>query len=711
MARLSKKYWEIRKNAFLQWKKGGTAKRFLPVLIIFAIALLTLLFILQQSLLKKYQALESVLIKDRNGEIISTLPNSKGAYSNYIQELPEEFKKLLIKKEDKFFYLHPGINPISIVRATVKYVFKNDAGGSSTITQQLAKNLLGNENDRTISNKFKELLYTASLEIFKTKKTILTMYANTVYMGNNVQGFNQAGIDYFGKKLPELSESEFLSLLATLSNPSTRNPWKLANKKSAEGLALRLGIDFDSYLTINDTPNAYIHNSATSFEFNSLKEACGESCTTTLDKELTERLREILSRNIYVAWNSGARNGAIVVIKLPENELLAIVGSPNPANESSGHGINMALEPRPIGSTAKPFIYLKAFEKGLRPYTLVEDREYKYPIATGYPLYPKNYDGLYHGTVTLHESLSNSYNVPTVKTLEYVGLPEFYTFLEQKLAFVPLRDLDSYQFGIALGGLEMDTLTLAHYFSLFPQRGVLQPLTLFLDRNDKKQTILPPMSRLSSETRVVDPSHTELVTRVLNDRKTGVEQFGLTSSLNLSQDNYAVKTGTSRDYHDSWTVGYTPDYVVAVWMGNAENEPLRQVTGQSGAGSVWNEAMELLINSDYNHRTPFVFDSVRTFLINDSLDFGLQDDVVEEHQNLLQEKSLILFPHSGDTILFEKTVSIPLRASVKVSWYINGIYLSSGLRATFSPTKAGSYRIEAKDGDRSETIVINVTAQ
>ncbi len=688
-----------------------STKKYKKILWAFAVlvtALLVLFFALEQTLLVKYQALESVLIKDRHGGIISVLPNAKGEYSNYLSELPKRFKQLLLKKEDGFFYFHPGVNPVSIGRASVKYLSGEGPGGSSTVTQQLVKNLLGNESDRTLGNKILELFYTFSLEIFMSKERILTMYANTVYLGNNIQGFGQASLDYFAKPLDGLNDSESVSLLATLSNPSAQNPWKPANKKTAATLATRLPVDFDPHFTINDTPDDYLHRSATSFEFDSLKQACERPCTTTLDKNLTERLRKILQRNITADWESGARNGAIVVIKLPENELLSIVGSPNPMGEANGHGINMAIEPRPIGSTAKPFVYLEAFERGLRPYTLVEDREYKYPIATGFPLYPKNYDGLYRGTVTLHQALSNSYNVPTVKALEYVGLPYFYNFLEQKLSFIPRQSLDHYQLGIALGGLEMDPLTLAYYLSIFPEQGLLKPLRLFANRSNQSQTILTPMSRVLEERRVADSKYTELVTKVLNDRKTGVEQFGLTSSLNLTQDNYAVKTGTSRDYHDSWTIGYTPDYVVAVWLGNAENEPLQHLTGQSGAGQIWNETMELLINSEYNHRTPLTFDSIKSFLINGSLDFGLPDDVISEHQNLMQENTLILSPHQGDTILFEPAISIPLRSSGEATWLVGGKIIGIGQAIDFRPTQTGVYQIKAQTRDRTETISIQV---
>jgi membrane carboxypeptidase/penicillin-binding protein PbpC len=670
-------------------------------------SILTLLWNLNRSLLDQYASLESTIMKDRHGEIIHISQNSKGNYAQYLDDLPPRFKELLRQKEDRFFYLHLGVNPLSVVRASARLIRKGTMGGSSTITEQLAKNLLGNEQHRSISNKLKEYAYTISLEIFLTKPQILLMYANTAYLGNQIQGFAEGSEVYFGKKLETLNDSELIVLLATLSSPSSQNPWRKENLQAARALASRLDVPF-SEDAVMITKNNYVHTSETYFELKSFSTPCSKTCLTTIDMPLTEKLREILRRNVDKGDEYGLRNGAIAVIKVPENELIALVGSPNTTNNSNGNLINMALEPRPIGSTAKPFIYLKGFEKGLRPYTLVDDREYKYPIATGFPLYPKNYDGTYRGLVTLHESLSNSLNVPAVKTLEYVGLPEFYDFLERDLSFMPLRELESYQFGIALGGLEMDPLTLAHYLSIFPQNGILKPLKLYT-RSDNEHYVHTPMSAHASEKKIASPEHVELVTRVLNDRKTGVEQFGLKSNLNLSQSNYAVKTGTSRDYHDSWTIGYTPDFVVVVWAGNAENEPLRHVTGQSGAGKIWNESMELLFNSEYNKRTPFSFSKTKGVYMGNSIDFGLPEDNMEDHRNLLEDGKLIITPHEGDTLRFEGNMVVPLTSRKNLEWYDKGRLLGSGNLVEFRPFRPGTYSIKAYDSQhRSETVTFTV---
>lgn len=668
--------------------------------------ILIFLYISAQHLIANYKNLESVRIEDRNGVTLTLLPNAKGAYVHYSNAIPPKIKKLLIKKEDRFFYFHPGINPLSTARALFKYSLGNHIGGASTITQQLVKNILGNEQDRSVANKAIEMFYAVSLELFTSKEDILTMYANTVYMGNQIQGLYGASELYFGKKLEDLDDTKIAMLLATLSSPSTENPWKGENATASRNLAKRIGVVFDPSLATITQKHPY--TPPKNFELASMQKICTATCKTTLDADLTNRLRKVLNKHVQQGWDAGARSGAIVVLKLPENELLAIIGTPNPESYESGQQINMAIQPRPIGSTAKPFIYLEGFKKGLRPYSLVNDREYKFPIGSGFPLYPKNYDGTYRGWITLHSALSNSLNVPTVQTLKFVGLNNFYDFLEHSLGFIPLQDLDTYQYGIALGALEMDPLTLAHFLSIFPENGVLKPVQLFMSGTTTPM-IATPMSKLTGEKKIADPALTALVSKVLHDRLSGVQQFGLASSLNLSQSNYAVKTGTSQDYHDSWTVGYTPDFLVVVWFGNPDNTPLKHITGQSGAGGIWHDAMELLMNSAYNKKTPLNFSEVEDFLIQGSIDFGISGDVVKEHRNLLPDETLILSPQNDDMYLKEARTSIPLISRENVSWYVNDEFLGMGTRISFFPPEARSYTIKAvSERGNSAHIIVQV---
>jgi membrane peptidoglycan carboxypeptidase len=685
-----------------RWMRLLAEKRYrdyaLGAIALGALGSFAVLYGASQELLKDYREFESVIIKDRNGETLTIAPNAYGEYDEFALSIPPRVRELLVEKEDRFFDAHPGVNPLSIMRAGFEYARGGTVSGASTITQQLVKNLLGHGQDRTVKNKLFEMLYALNLELFTSKDRILLMYANTVYMGNQLRGLSEASRAYFGKSLDTLEDSELVMLLATISSPSIQNPWKKENGTAAENLAIRLGVALAPEEE-ESAGGSRSYSPPRDFELASMKEECAETCTTTLDKDLTERLRSILKGHIQKTWDAGGRNGAIVVIKLPEAELLSMVGTSDTRGQIAGQQINMALKPRPIGSTAKPFIYLQGFEHGLRPYTLVNDREYKFPTAGGFPFYPKNYDGIYHGWVTLHAALSNSLNVPTVKVLQYVGLHDFYDFLEHRLEFIPLQDLDSYQYGIALGGLEMDPLTLAHLLTIFPLEGRLKPLTLYLDKDGSPGTMRTPMSGIVREKIVSDPALTELVTKVLNDRIAGVSQFGLASNLNLSQSNYAVKTGTSRDYHDTWTVGYTPDFLVVAWLGNAENTPLRQVTGQSGAGAIWHDSMELLMNSPYNKKTSLSFTRTEDVAVGGSIDFGLPEDVVLEHRDLITDDILIASPQTGDTFLFEPGMAISLVASETVSWFTDGLLLGEGTKISYAPPAPGEYSITAVDSD------------
>lgn len=660
---------------------------------------------LSHSLMSRYDALKSVEVLDRNGVAISVSPNTKGHYALYDTKLPDDFKALLLKKEDRFFYYHPGVNPISVLRAIARKIVTGKAGASSTITQQLVKILLGNEDERTVANKLIELAYTFSLELFHSKDSILSMYANSVYLGNQVQGFTWASTYYFDREIENLPPSDQVRLLATLSSPSVRHPWNKQNIAASVALAGRLGIAFDHDTSFHETEHSF--RTATMFELSTLGIDCTSSCHTTIDHELTEQIRSLLAHGVAQAYDRGVRHGAVVVIHVPTNDVLALVGSPDPASLDEGMQINMALEPRPIGSTIKPFIYLKGFEQGLRPYTTVEDREYKYPIATGFPLYPKNYDGQYRGVVTLHEALSNSLNVPTVKVLEYVGLEQFYQFMQRDLYFSPIQDWSQYQYGIALGGLEMDLLTLGHLFTIFPNQGELKPLRIThgapIDTD-----ILSPQTNIKKNVSIIEPRFTQLVTKLLSDRTRGVNQFGLTSNLNVSLPHYAVKTGTSRDFHDSWVIGYTPDFVVGVWLGNSQNTALAQVTGQTGAGFVWRSVMELMADTSYHSGSSFSDEFVIDIPLNGSLEYGLLGDKPEQHQTRFAEDTLIRSPHPDDRFELHPELEIPFIAGEIVTWVVDGHEHATAQTWYFKPEQSGVYTIEAHGPQARELITIEV---
>jgi len=681
------------------------AKKLVFIILVFGFAILIVFNSLSEQLFHIYEARKSQIIKDRKGIEIAIFPNENGYWARYQDEFPQRIKELLIKKEDRFFNYHFGFNPKSMFLDFLGRFGIGNRKASSTITQQLVKVLLGKEFERSFKNIIIEFFYTLSLEIFKTKQEILTMYLNSVYFGNQAQGFEEAALLYFGLPSDLLDDSQIIQLLATLGSPTETNPGKPVNKEISGLVAKNLGLAdknliFTDYVSVIENMKNYSHFSDSYFEIKSLFPNLAGTETLTIDKEISEKTRQILKRNVEKLETKNVNNGAIIIIKLPENEILSLIGTPDPNSSKSGYQINMLEKPRPIGSTVKPFIYLKAFEMGLRPYTLVDDREYKYITALGFPLYPKNFDYKYRGEVNLHYALSNSLNVPSVKVLEYIGLEVFYDFLEKDLEFTPVQPLNNYQLGIALGALEMNLYNLSNYFTIFPNQGTLKQLKIEKQDSTKKE--------------ISKKEYVQLINKILSDRKTGIEQFGMISELNLSQENYALKTGTSRDFHDSWVIGYTPDFLVGVWVGNADNTPTEAVSGQIGAGKIWSETMEMLFSLQYNKKTEFDFSLLKEYKIKENLEYGLPEDDFGEILYKLKEKdeTLILNPHEQDVFLLEENTRIILNAKEKVKWYssppIKELHLSIaeeflGEQETIiiSPKISGQYKIKAVSQDKT----------
>jgi len=243
---------------------------------------------------------------------------------------------------------------------------------------------------------------------------------------------------------------------------------------------------------------------------------------------------------------------------------------------------------------------------------------------------------------------------------------------------------------------------LSRYFTIFPNNGVLKEIKIFEDG-------APPSEKVISQ-----PKYIQLINKILQDRKTGIEQFGFKSELNLFQENYALKTGTSRNFQDSWIVGFTPDFLVGVWVGNHDASPMDEISGQIGAGTIWAQIMELLLNSKYNKKTPFDYSLIKEFYRDGNIEYGLMNDDYEKILNALKEKSLILNPHDGDIFILEENTQIILKAGEPVYWFINGKPLEEDNNIFIPPSSSketGYYQIKAKavkDGSE-ETVTIWVT--
>lgn len=681
---------------------------------------LAALYPLYRQLEQKYEAIISPQVFDRNGERVAVLPNIRGDYATLVEKIPKEAKELTIQKEDRWFYFHPGVNLLSLVRSLWNFPGRGRLSAVSTITQQTVRVLLGHENSRSIFTRLTELPYVFALEVFNSKENILKTYLTVAPLGNQTEGIAEASEYYFGTRPENLTTGQTLAILAGLNNPTSRAPGTPSNQIFLPKLARSLGIELSDE-SLKTAEKISLNSKRSTDEWFELQDAapqCVTGCVSTIDADLTKKLRDLLKRELDSPWLEGVKQGAIAVIKLghedESNQLLALVGSPSPQSEADGMQIDMGLTARPVGSTLKTLIYTKAFEAGARPYTLVDDLEYRYPIGTGFALYPKNYDGEYHGRVTLHYSLANSLNVPAVKTLEFEGLENFQKFMLDELEFLPRQPLESYGLGLALGGLEMNLLTLINYVTILPREGMIYPLLATSPvKNGTSDgadfATLKMMKPSTQAKRVAEKGATQLVTRILSDRASGVEEFGAAGNLFLTIKNYAVKTGTTYDYHDSWTVGFTPDFAVGVWLGNADNSPVRQLSGQAGAGRVWHDAMQMLINTPYYTKTPLNFSELTQINSDNNLEYGLVGDDYKKARDMMIQNRLIISPHDGDQFALNPLPEIPLRASRSVKWSVNKKDLGEGSEVIFKPAETGEYELRAEDTTgQIETIRISI---
>lgn len=627
-----------------------------------------------------YAELRGRRVVDRYGLPVAFEKDSMGAFVFPIPNVPQVLSSELIHVEDKHFYYHPGVDPFALVRA----LFSHGKSGGSTITMQLAKQLLGNTNERTFTNKIHEIIAAIGLTARYSKEEILTMYANTAPLGNNITGFGAASYSYFGKDLSKLDDDENALLVNTLRSPDSHNPRKSKGSRDivapVEDRFVKPTVGFEVLPLIKKDTDTQ----------------------TTIDANLTERLRGILSDAIDENRDRGMENGSIIVIKVPENQILAIVGSPDPHARDAGAAIDMSREPRAIGSTLKPFIFLESISKGIRPYTLVEDKEYKFNTEGGEAFYPKNYDGKYRGTVTVADSITNSYNTPFIALLDHIGIDNFLASLSKKYHLKPAQEMSTYQYGVALGALELDPLSLAHLYTLFPDGGLLAPLTI--------EANTPVNTRINIEKaeQVTPKENAALVTATLEETIRGVEQFGTNGNTHLlGSTHYAVKTGTSHDYHDSWVVGYTGDYVVLVWAGNARNKAMQEVSGSSGAGGIWHKAMDLMANSVYNKHTPLPLSDITHVTYNGDEFPALNGDKKEFRTTLASEDDdIIVGLHDGDEFMLGS--EIPLKSTTPARWTIDDMPLDVN-KAFFKPTHTGSYRIRATTDSSSQLITIHIS--
>ena len=589
---------------------------------------------------------ETTRILDRDGNLLYEILDPQAGRRTYtpIDEMSPYILAAVISTEDSQFYSHPGFDPLAIARAVWENLVSSGEGpGASTITQQIARNLLFTReeaSERSALRKIREILLAAEITRRYSKDEILELYLNQVYFGNLAYGIEAAAETYFDTTADRLTLSQASFLAGLIQAPSVYDIYSnreatLLRHRQILGL-MAITSDQQGCIAVSNAPEpvcvtpeaagaaaAGIENFTfpepdiairdphwVQFIREELERRfdpqtiyrSGFTVHTSLDPEIQDLAEEAVRTHVSALAEHNASNGALVAIRPATGEILAMVGSADFYNEAIDGQVNMAVAPRQPGSSIKPLTYAAAFEKGWTPATLIWDVPSEFPPSGNpndprEPYKPVNYDRKFHGPVTARTALGSSYNIPAVKTLDFVGIydnPE--TPLEEGLVSFARRlgittlDRDDYGLALTLGGGDVSLLELTGAYAVFANNGGRVPPVGITRIEDSRGEVIfeyePP-----ADDPVVSPEHAYLITSILADNGARTPAFGPNSILRLPFDA-AVKTGTTNDFRDNWTLGYTPDLAVGVWIGNADYTPMDDISGVAGAGPIWNQVMQ-----------------------------------------------------------------------------------------------------------------------
>jgi 1A family penicillin-binding protein len=562
---------------------------------------------------------QTTKIYDRNGVLLDELYDQLGGRRTLIPlaEMSPWLVDATLAAEDANFYDNPGIDARSVGRALWQNISRQGVvSGASTITQQLVRNALLPPEERqrqTMLRKFKEAVLAYRVGETYSKDAILEMYLNEVFYGNLAYGISAAAETYFGKTPRDLTLAE-ASLLAGLpQSPSDYDPRQhldLARQRQRYVLDQMVRHGFatevqavqawEQGIELVDKPVEEIRAPHWVFYVRDLIEQKygprylyrgGLQVYTTLDIGLQAKLEEVARNNEANLRLRDGNNTAIVAIDPKSGEVLAMVGSMDFNNTAIDGQVNVALQPRQPGSSIKPIVYLTAFEQaGFSSSTVLQDVRKCFPAGQGQPPYcPVDYDNQFRGPVPMRIALGNSLNLPAVETLERVGVPAAVE-MANRLGVTSLTDANRYGLAFTLGGAEVKPLELTAAYATLANQGRRIPPLAITKIVDGHGRVLEEAKPTAGE-QVVDPRLVYMLTDVMFNNNNRLITYGPNSMLVLSRP-VAVKTGTTDNHRDTWTVGFTPNLVIGVWVGNTDGHGMKEVLSSMSAGKIWHEAME-----------------------------------------------------------------------------------------------------------------------
>ena len=549
-----------------------------------------------------------VVLKDINGEVFYSTGTAQHRELVPLDQIAKSTQQAVVASEDKNFYDHSGVSFLSTLRAVYGYLFSGGGEfGGSTLTQQLAKMTLLS-GDRGFLRQYQAFSVAIAIEQRYTKDEILAMYLNSAYFGNNSFGIEQAARNYFNKKPIDLTLAESAMLIGLLPAPSIYSPVTGdANKgedRQAEVLkrmAKEGFISDEEKLEAQNQELAYqppstIKNDAPHFTEMVLAELyekygeetverSGYQVTTTLDLALQRQAIANVDSQIGYINRMGGSNAGLIAIDPKNGEIRALVGSVDYANEEWGK-VNMATTKRQPGSTFKPIYYSAALASGvITPATIIRDEAIN---INGYQ--PQNATKLYYGDVTVRQALARSLNIPSVKIMQDYGV-ENSVESAKKLGITSLdKQSSSYGLALAIGAAEVPLEQMTNAYAAFANGGEYYKNTTIHSIEDKFNRQI--FTNYNKAVTGISAQGAYLISSILSDQNARAPMFG--SALNVAGKTIAVKTGTTDDSRDAWTIGYTPDIAIGVWVGNNNNDTM--VSGGSDmAGPIWRKTMQFAV--------------------------------------------------------------------------------------------------------------------
>ena len=556
-----------------------------------------------------------------------------------LNEMSPWLAKATIALEDRSFYENPGINLRGLGRAFVSNLQGNSVQGASSITQQLVKNVLIPPEERvqrSYTRKIKEAIMAVEVTRRYPKDQILEWYLNYNFYGNAAYGVEAAARIYFDKSAADVTLAEAAMLSALPQYPGL-NPIQSPEdayrrqRKVVDALAEAGYIsaaEAEEAKAYADTkPLAVRLRAAERFEYldaphfslyvlDELRRAYntaddpyfiwrnGLQVYTTLDLDLQKKAEEVARAQVAkVREKNNVHNASVVALRPTTGEIVAMVGSLDYNDEENDGEVNVAISNRQPGSSFKLFTYLTALQQGYTPASMIVDVRTVFPDAEA-PYVPENYDRKYHGPQFLRDALARSYNIPAVWMLSKVGVKNVIN-TAHKMGITTLRD-DYYGLALTLGGGEVKLLDMVYAFSLLANGGVMAGDAVPAERQAEGLRTLDPVSILQVRDKngliiyeykepklaqVVSPQVAYVMSNILSDTAARWAAFGRPNDLEIPGHTVAAKTGTTNNWHDNWTVGYTPQLAVGVWVGNTDNEPMDKISGLTGAAPIWNQVM------------------------------------------------------------------------------------------------------------------------